>query len=332
MKKILSALVLFGFLLTGCPGPNTTPQAEKEIEQDPAVYAGSYEGTFSSEQGDGVHVGPPMNQLNGEWEASVDENGVFIGKFRDTTSNILLSAKGTVDGYGKLSGVMTSSTVSWQVQFSGTIKNKKVSGTWESSFGHGPFTGAKASSASLTINNQSGAVFEQITYGGKVYAKLTPGNSCKLELKGNAQGYIFCKKNGEWVKTKELIIVNKGEDKTFTFTDHTLFEPTSPLPEQPGQPSEPEQPSPENDTSLTIINMTSDTLVNISYNYVEFTGLRLSPGQSVRMKTKTSQSGYIFFEAEAFPGVKFKTKELVTVEKGQHETVEITSASITVSE
>ncbi|MEL3905833.1 MAG: hypothetical protein P1P65_02205 [Treponema sp.] len=317
MKKILSALVLFGFLLTGCPGPNTTPQAEKEIEQDPAVYAGSYEGIFDG-------------SFNGEWGATVDETGLFTGQFKDTTTHELLSAKGTVDGFGRLSGVMTNG--SYKVDFSGTIKNKKVSGAWKSSFGEGALTGIKVSGASLTINNQSGAVFEQITYGGKVYAKLTPGYSCKIEFKGETQSYIFCKKNGEWVRTKELIILKKGEDKIFTFTDHTLFEPTSPLPEQPEQPSEPEQPSPENDTSLTIINMTSDTLVNISYNYVEFTGLRLSPRQSVRMETKTSQSGYIFFEAEAFPGVKFKTKELVTVEKGQHKTVEITSASITVSE
>ena len=207
LKKLFLFCIAVGILCISCKQVNDTQKKEQDI----AVYVGSYEGIFSG-------------SFSGEWGAIVDETGLFTGEFKDTTTNILLSAKGTVDGYGVLSGVMTSAG-GWKVDFSGNISNtKKVSGNWMSDYGKGPFNGVKVTGASLTINNQSRTLLEEITYGGKVYSKLSPGNSCKIEFKGDSQGYIFFVISKQKYRTKDVIIIKKGEAQSFVFTDNTLRE------------------------------------------------------------------------------------------------------------
>lgn len=227
LKKLLFICITVGVFCIGCKHANDT-QAK---EQNAAGYAGFYEGSYRS--GDYIFSSSTEIKVlrNGKWSISIDKSGIFKGKFAG------IEVSGSVDSSGNLSGVFSFADATTNI--SGRIEGTKISGRYYASDGNGSirgtFTGVKAikedGETSLTFNNQSSKTLENITYGGKVYnQKLDPGHSCKFELDGEVNGYIFFKlhdNNSPYpdqtiYRTAEVIIIRKSEQKIFTFTNNTL--------------------------------------------------------------------------------------------------------------
>ncbi len=95
--------------------------------------------------------------------------------------------------------------------------------------------GAK-SFASLTINNQTSADLTEVSYNGESFstavgetdflgneqAILSKGTSATVLFKKKVpQGYIFFTKGRVKYRTKEVVALNKGNEKTVTLTDNT---------------------------------------------------------------------------------------------------------------
>lgn len=244
MKKILFLFLGIAFLIMGCPSPHVvktfTPNTgtQNDTHKNNAVQTGSYEGTYKAKSWD-LSSSELAVLKNGSWSITIDESGILKGKFGETV------VSGTVDSSGNLSGVFLITDASTEI--SGTVGGNKISGKYNAYFRsssiEGSFTGVKKigsdTETSLTLNNQSSKTLINITYGGKVYEqKLAQGHSYKFELDGDANGYIFFEfydplyhdNLGPYspqppkYRTKEVIIIKKGEQKTFIFTDTTLHE------------------------------------------------------------------------------------------------------------
>lgn len=250
MKKILFLFLGIAFLVMGCPGPHVvktfTPSTgtQNDTQKNNAVHTGSYEGTYKATEWKNLYDDAEIAALkNGNWSITIDESGIFKGKFGETVIS------GTVDRSSNLSGVFLITEATTDI--SGNVGGNKISGKYSASsskatFGSsikGTFTGVKKigsdTETSLTLNNQSSKTLINITYGGKVYEqKLAQGHSYKFELDGDANGYIFFEfydplyhdsldpysPKPPKYRTKEVIIIKKGEQKTFIFTDTTLHE------------------------------------------------------------------------------------------------------------
>jgi|GEM_PF-4651206 len=75
------------------------------------------------------------------------------------------------------------------------------------------------------------------------------------------------------------------------------------------------EPTPTYDTSLTVKNQSSDSLSNIIFNGKQWEEVK--PGYSCKLEFDTKEQGYLYF---TIGSQRYKTKVVITVEKGKHET------------
>ena len=232
LKKLFFVCIAVGVLGIGCKQANDTQKKEQNV----AVFDGSYEGAYNSTLSSLFGSTEIAVLRNGTWNMTINKSGIFKGKFAG------IEVKGSVDSSGNLSGIFSFANATTKI--SGRIKGTEIAGDYDvrsgDNFVWGKFTGVKKikdkdetnDETSLTFNNQSSKTLENITYGGKAYSqKLAPGHSYKFELDGETNGYIFFKlyNNAPYpsqssCRTKEVIIIKKGEQKIFNFTDSTLYE------------------------------------------------------------------------------------------------------------
>jgi hypothetical protein len=91
-------------------------------------------------------------------------------------------------------------------------------------------TGGDTGNATLKINNQSfteltDVIWQNVSFAGSQYENsIKTGNNVSKSVTAGA-GYIYFKRksNAITARTKDMVIVNKGETINFTFTGNTLI-------------------------------------------------------------------------------------------------------------
>jgi hypothetical protein len=169
--------------------------------------------------------------------------------------------------------------------------------------------------ATLTIKNQSFSDLQQVQWLGVGFASnavenaLSIGNTVTKTVNAGS-GYIYFKRKSNPVsaRTKDVVVITKGETVEFTFTDNTLIvEATNPDNTGTLKDMKP--------TALTIKNQSFSDLQEVQWLGVGFASNTVEdaiPIGNTVTKTVTPDSGYIYFKRKSNP-VFARTQEIITV-------------------
>lgn len=173
----------------------------------------------------------------------------------------------------------------------------------------------------LTISNQSAKTLYNLRYSGvSSHASLRPGDSCTIDL-GEQQGTgsIFFELDAYRFKTNDVILIENGKTKTFTFYDTTVIIDLI-------SGKEKALSNYDNKTTLNITNDSSKKLTDIKYTGEKPSGTGdLAAGESctITLTNKVGRGAVTFKIGKN----ELRTQAAYSLDKGEEKAITLTNTT-----